>query len=264
MPFSAPRGHNRSSHRETHARLPEFDNSYFPQEDDISEIHPIANLPCGSGTSEGCPAFDPSGGCLFLAVLSGFSLRYGLRPHVTNEAQLIEMALQGDSAAFGSLVRRYQDRLFTSMVHLVGQREEAEDIVQDAFVQALLKLSSFRQSSSFYTWLYRIAFNAAVNRRRRTRGEVPLDQTPGNYPAEPADPNDQPAERILRSERVQQIQSALKSLSEEFRAVLVLREIEGFDYDTIARVLDVSVGTVRSRLHRARALMREQLALRRL
>ncbi len=178
---------------------------------------------------------------------------------MTNETQLIEQTLQGDTAAFGQLVRHYQDRLFTSIVHVVGQREEAEDIVQDAFVHALLKLDTFRRKSSFYTWLYRIAMNTAVNRQRRARPEVSIGQVPHQTGHDPADPGEPPTERMLRTERARQIQSALQRLSEEYRTVLVLREVEGFNYETIARVLRISVGTVRSRLHRARALMREQL-----
>ncbi len=184
---------------------------------------------------------------------------YELRRHVTNETELIEQALAGDSSAFGQLVRRYQDRLFTSVVHVVGQREEAEDIVQDAFVQAFLKLNSFRRRSSFYTWLYRIAFNQAFNRRRRARPEISIDQTPSGVRTELADSADAPTEQILRRERAEQIRRALDGLDEEYRSVLVLREIDGFDYAAIAQVLDIKVGTVRSRLHRARALMRDQL-----
>lgn len=178
---------------------------------------------------------------------------------MSNDIDLIEKALKGDSAAFGQLVHCYQDRLFTSIVHVVGQREEAEDIVQDAFVQALVKLHSFRRDSSFYTWLYRIAFNLAVNRRRRGSPEVSMEQGAPGPGGDPADPSDQPAQRMLRDERGEQIQAALNGLNEDFRTVLVLREIEGLDYQSIARVLDVSVGTVRSRLHRARALMRDRL-----
>jgi RNA polymerase sigma-70 factor (ECF subfamily) len=178
---------------------------------------------------------------------------------VSSDIDLIEKALQGDSDAFGQLVHCYQDRLFTSIVHLVGQREEAEDIVQDAFVQAMLKLSSFRRDSAFYTWLYRIAFNLALNRRRRNPPELSMEQSSGKSGNDPADPNDPPAQRLLRDERGEQIRAALGELSEEFRTVLVLREIDGLDYKEIARVLDVSVGTVRSRLHRARAFMRDRL-----
>ena len=179
--------------------------------------------------------------------------------NVTSEAQLIEQALQGDTAAFGQLVHLYQDRLFTSIVHIVGQREEAEDIVQDAFVQALLKLNSFRRQSSLYTWLYRIAINAALSHQRRAPPIIPLDPQVNDRQSDPTDPCDPPAEHLLRAERAAQIQAALGRLSDEFRTVLVLREIDGFDYETIARILSISVGTVRSRLHRARSLMREQL-----
>ncbi|MFW6169420.1 MAG: RNA polymerase sigma factor [Planctomycetota bacterium] len=178
---------------------------------------------------------------------------------MTNEHQLIDQALDGDPAAFGELMRRHQDRLFTSIVHVVGQREEAEDIVQDAFLQALTKLGSFRRDSSFYTWLYRIALNLTANRHRRNCREVSMDPPSSGSQADPADPNELPAQHVLRNERGEQIQTALQGLSEEFRTVLVLREIDGLDYQSIARVLEVSVGTVRSRLHRARAIMRERL-----
>jgi RNA polymerase sigma-70 factor, ECF subfamily len=80
---------------------------------------------------------------------------------VRDDAQLIEEALRGDAQSFGEWVRKYQDRLFNTVVHVAGQREEAEDVVQEAFVQAFLKLSSFQRQSAFYTWLYRIAFNVA-------------------------------------------------------------------------------------------------------
>src|SRR5687768_15040119 len=86
---------------------------------------------------------------------------------VNDDAQLIDEALAGHSAAFGRLVTRYQDRLYNTLVHVVGSTDEAYDVVQDAFVQAFLKLGSFHRSSAFYTWLYRIAFNLAISRRRR-------------------------------------------------------------------------------------------------
>lgn len=178
---------------------------------------------------------------------------------MNDESELIDRARQGDTSAFGQLVRTYQDRLFTSVFHVVQQHEEAEDIVQDAFVQALLKLQTFRGKSSFYTWLYRIAFNAAVNRRRRQDRGLSIEHGFEAAGRELPDQGDPPEERLVRQERARQIQLALGQLSEEFRAVLVLREVEGFDYQTIARVLNVSVGTVRSRLHRARALMRQHL-----
>jgi RNA polymerase sigma-70 factor (ECF subfamily) len=178
---------------------------------------------------------------------------------VNDDLQLIEQAIRGDSAAFGQLVRRYQDRLFTSLVHVVSSREEAEDVVQDTFVQAMLKLNSFRRDSSFYTWLYRIAVNTAFYRHRRRRREPSVDAARAMTGNDPPDPGDDPADQLLREERATEIQRALSRLTEEFRLVLVMRDVDGFDYQSIARILDVSIGTVRSRLHRARSFMREQL-----
>jgi RNA polymerase sigma-70 factor (ECF subfamily) len=178
---------------------------------------------------------------------------------VKDEAQFIDEARQGDAAAFERLVREHQDRLYNAVVHVVGCREEAKDVVQDAFVQAFVKLDRFHRNSSFYTWLYRIAFNAAITRRRRRRFEGSVEQHRERTGSEPLDPADTPGERLLREERVGQVQSALAALSEEYRAVLVLREIEGCCYATIAEILNISVGTVRSRLHRARSQLREHL-----
>ena len=177
---------------------------------------------------------------------------------MNDEAQLIERSLQGDSNAFGELVRRYQARLYTSVVHVIGCRDDAEDIVQEAFVQAYLKLRKFRGSSSFYTWIYRIAFNTAISERRRQRPAVSVEQT-HQQQADPRDPSDAPDGRLLREELVGQVHAALETLNEEYRAVMVLRELDGCDYEAIAEILDISVGTVRSRLHRARSLLREKL-----
>jgi RNA polymerase sigma-70 factor, ECF subfamily len=176
-----------------------------------------------------------------------------------DDATLIDLALGGDAAAFGWLVRRYQDRLYTSLVHVSGSRDEAEDVVQDAFVQAFLKLRSFERQSTFYTWLYRIAFNTAVSRRRKRRVEGSVDQVRAAVGDEPADRRERPEEQVLRQERAELLAKALGGLSAEHRAILILREMEGRDYEQIAQILDLPVGTVRSRLHRARAHLRIEL-----
>ena len=176
-----------------------------------------------------------------------------------DDTRLIDEALEGDSAAFGQLVLKYQDRLFNTMMHVVRSREEAEDVVQEAFVQAFVKLDTFRRTSAFYTWLYRIAFNMAVSRIRRRRPEVSVDQTRELTGIEPVDDGAPPTERIEQEEAAGQVHAALAELSEEHRAILVLREMEGFCYESIAEVLDIAPGTVRSRLHRARLRLREQL-----
>lgn len=175
------------------------------------------------------------------------------------ESRLIDASLAGDKAAFGELVRMHQDRLFNAMAHFCGNVVEAEDVVQDAFVQAYLKLSSFQRNSTFYTWLYRIAFNTSVSRKRRKRVEASVDRSREQVGGEPIDPGDAPETPLLRAESAQQVNEALGHLSEEHRSILILREIEGCDYEQIAEILEINVGTVRSRLHRARAQLRERL-----
>lgn len=178
---------------------------------------------------------------------------------MNDEPQLIEASLQGDSAAFGRLVTLYQDRLYNAMVHFCGNATEAEDVAQEAFVQAYLKLRDFQRQSAFYTWLYRIAFNTAVSRKRRKRIETSIDKSRDDLGDEPTDYGDAPGDRLLREEQAVQVRAALDLLSEEHRSILVLREIEGCDYEQIAEILGINVGTVRSRLHRARLQMRDRL-----
>lgn len=177
----------------------------------------------------------------------------------TDDAQIMAEVLAGKHQAFSKLVLRYQDRLFQTAYQITRSREEAEDVVQEAFVQAFVKLSTFQQQSSFFTWLYRIALNAAITRKRRRRIDVPLGIDAESGISEPADQQEGPEDRILREERSRLLHAALGVLSEEHRAILVLRELEGFCYESICEALDLPIGTVRSRLHRARLHLAEQL-----
>ncbi len=136
------------------------------------------------------------------------------------------------------------------MLGVTGSSEEAEDVVQDAFVRAFVKLDSFQQSSQFFTWLYRIAFNTALSRHRRRRNRVSLDQVRETTGLEPVDDVDSPDEPMLRRERVAMVRQAMEMLSEEHRSILVLREMDDYPYETIAEILEISIGTVRSRLSR--------------
>ena len=176
-----------------------------------------------------------------------------------DDAQLIDESLAGQSASFGILVTRYQDRLFNTLVHVLGSSEDARDIAQEAFVQAFVKLESFRRSSAFYTWLYRIAFNMAISLRRRRRPMVSVEQISETSGAQPTDDGAPPSHRIESEEQAVQVHEALDRLSDEHRDILVLREIDGHSYDAISTMLETPIGTVRSRLHRARMQMREQL-----
>ena len=181
----------------------------------------------------------------------------GLGADVKDETELIQEAQRGNSQSFGELVRAHQDRLYTSLLHVVDCPEEAYDVVQDAFVQALLKITSFNFQSRFYTWIYRIAFNRAMTTQRRRRPTVSVEQSREISGWDLLDPADSPDDSLLRQERVIFVRRALSELSEEHRAVMVLREVDNCDYDTIAMILEISVGTVRSRLHRAREQMRQ-------
>lgn len=176
-----------------------------------------------------------------------------------DDSQLIADALSGQSAAFGQLVQRYQDRLYNTMLHVVGSSEDARDVVQDAFVQAFVKLETFQQSAAFYTWLYRIAFNMAMSRLRRKKPTVSVEQARESTGLDPIDPQDPPESPMEKDEQIAQIRAAIDRLGDDHRQVLVLREIDGRSYDEISEILDLPVGTVRSRLHRARMELRDQL-----
>jgi RNA polymerase sigma-70 factor (ECF subfamily) len=177
---------------------------------------------------------------------------------LSDDAPLIAATLAGDTAAFGRLVGLYQDRLYNSLLRVVG--EDAADIVQDAFVQAYVKLDSFRGSSAFYTWLYRIAFNLAMSHARRERKAASLDGMKEGWGSEPVDGQPAPEAGLEQRENVEMVHAALARLSTEYRTILVLREIDGCRYDEIAEILELPVGTVRSRLFRARLALRDELA----
>lgn len=180
----------------------------------------------------------------------------------TDDHQLVRECLSGEIEAFGRLVVRHQDRLYNTLVHVLGSPEEAQDAVQDAFVQAYRKLETFRGEAAFSSWLFRIALNAAASSRRKRRfSRTSLDTRRDVGESDPCDarPDGQPSYAIELRERQELVRSALAELPEEFRSPLVLKEIEGFKYQEIAEILGCPVGTVRSRIHRARSELRRKL-----
>ena len=169
-----------------------------------------------------------------------------------DETQLIDRALQGDRDAFTELVELNQQRLFASMLQVTGSPEEAEEVDQEAFIRVFMKLDTFQRNSQFFTWLYRIAFNSALTRRRRNRARVSLDYCRENNGLEVSDDGAGVDEPMLRRERVDMVREAMHTLTDEHRSILVLREMEENSYEDIAEILEISIGTVRSRLSRAR------------
>jgi len=178
------------------------------------------------------------------------------------DSELIADCLQGQTDAFGQLVTRYQERLFGTLVTMLGSAEDARDVAQDAFVQAYQKLESFRGQSAFYSWLFRIALNSSVDHhRRQRRPTVSIDAAREQSGAEPTDlhPETSPSFGIERTERQKLVQLALSKLSPEYREVLVLKEMEDLKYEEIATLVKIPVGTVRSRIHRGRAELKDIL-----
>jgi len=176
-----------------------------------------------------------------------------------DDQRLIAESLQGDTAAFGVLVRRYQERLYNSVYRLVDNAEDAQDVVQDAFLNAYQSLDGFKGDSLFFTWLYRIAVNTAISLKRKQRITVRMDMgRNGEAAIEPPDPSEEnrPGHALELAEQGRQIREALSRLSPEHRAVLVMKDMEGQKYETMAEILQVPIGTIRSRLHRARLELR--------
>jgi RNA polymerase sigma-70 factor (ECF subfamily) len=180
-----------------------------------------------------------------------------------DDRRLIAECLGGQAAAFGELVRRYQDRLFNSVYRLLGNAEDAQDVVQEAFLSAYQALGRFKGESQFFTWLYRIAFNTAVSLKRKHRVVLSLQGGRGDEGnlLEPVDPSpfSNPGHAIDQADRENVVQKALGHLSAEHRAVLVLKDVENQSYEIMAEILGVPLGTVRSRLHRARLELRRLL-----
>lgn len=175
------------------------------------------------------------------------------------EQDLIQASLNGDTQAFGQLVDRFKDRLFNGMLNVVGSHDEAEDVVQDTFVQAYLKLHTFQGNSKLFTWLYRIAFNNALSRQRRKRNDISIEHSRELTGGDPVDRVEAPDARMLRDERVSLIHRALAMLTDEHRSILILREMQDISYEDIASILNINIGTVRSRLSRARGQLKQQL-----
>src|SRR4051812_14242746 len=205
----------------------------------------------------------------------GDPLARGLRPDVA----LLNRAKAGARGACGQMVLMSQDRLYNAVVRLVGDREEARELTQEAFTRGLEKIDSFRGDAGPYTWLFRIAVNLAISQLRKVQRQrvfsldrpgpklaggngrySPDDQASGLIDRVAQDRSEpSPADKAEHRERDQAVLTALGRLDAEYRAVLVMRDIEGFDYQQMADVLGLPLGTLKSRLFRARLALRDEL-----
>ena len=193
------------------------------------------------------------------------------------DAAVVRSVQQGEIGAFEHLVVKYQDRVYNICLRMMGHSEDARDLAQETFIKAFDAINKFEHKSSFFTWLFRIAVNLSISRRRRDRkinmyslsgddddssSEASLAQRDQALKLRGAAQDSlglEPSERLGREETRQAVARALQTLDDEQRMILVLRDIESLDYATIADILELPLGTVRSRLHRARRALGELL-----
>ena len=180
------------------------------------------------------------------------------------DQELVLRAKQGDQAAFEQLVADNQNKVYSLALRLIGDREEAADQAQEAFLKAWQGLNAFQGESSFSTWLYRLTANVCIdylrrrNRRLGVESAVSLDDEEAGW-AEPADWEQDPHRQLERAERSRAVERGMAALPEHFRQVLVLREMAGLSYQEIGSALKLDLGTVKSRLARARLALRKIL-----
>ncbi len=180
------------------------------------------------------------------------------------DEDLVRRALGGDEGAYRDLLEKYKRRAYGVALGIVGDPDEAQDVVQDAFVKAYYRLSDFRFGSNFYTWFYRLLVNQAIDRWRKTSRAPTVSFDEAWVSGETSEPGAvgyprTPEEMTENRELAEGLSRAVAALPEYHRTVILLREVEGLAYEEIARILDCSIGTVMSRLHYARAKLKEAL-----
>lgn len=180
------------------------------------------------------------------------------------DQQLVARVQKGDKSAFDLLVRKYQFRVAKLVSRYVSDRSEVDDVTQEAFIKAYRALSGFRGDSAFYTWLYRIAINTAKNYlvsmgRRPPRTDIEADGAEVLSGASGLRENETPERSMLRDEIAETVQRTIAELPEDLRTAITLRELEGMSYDEIANIMECPIGTVRSRIFRAREAIDNEL-----
>jgi RNA polymerase sigma-70 factor (ECF subfamily) len=173
-----------------------------------------------------------------------------------DDRALVERYARGDGRAFDEIMQRYEHRVYAIALRMTGNPEDARDAMQDAFISALRALRSFRGDAQLSTWIHRVAVNASLDviRRRSRRQSRSLEEAHDHASEEPG-----PDEAAARASRAAEVHRALQRISGEHRAVLVLHDLQDLDYAETAAALDIPVGTVKSRLHRARLEMAQIL-----
>jgi len=207
---------------------------------------------------------------IFKKLLQSVLIRCGNLYNFQNDKKLINLYIEeNDECAFDELVNRYIDRIYALCFRITKNKEITEDVVQEIFITLSQKLHTFRAESSFSTWLYRISTNAAlmkIRKEKRHNNEAISDDV--NYTESNnnkftyviKDSTKRPDNFILRKEAEQEFNNALNKLPETYRLVIHIKDIDGFSYNQIANILETSTQAVKSRIHRARLVLREELS----
>ena len=180
-------------------------------------------------------------------------------PGLTEE-QLIHRAVKGDGAAFTELMTQHESRMYAVTLRMCANREDAQDCLQDAMLRVYRSIGGFKGQSSFSTWVYRITMNTCLDelRRRKTRNASSLDtMLEGGW--SPTDGENGPEKQAVASEQRRVLNSAIADLPEDMRSAIVLRDVQGFSYEEIAEMLEVNIGTIKSRISRGREKLRQIL-----
>jgi len=178
-----------------------------------------------------------------------------------DETKLIDQILQGDTDSFAQLVETYQDKVYSLCLRMVGDREDARDLAQEAFVKAWRGLKFYKHEAAFSTWLYRLTSNVCIDflRQKKRKSALSLTSQEEEEQIDIPDPSPQPEELVLQQQRKEAVADAMSQLEDEFRLVLTLRVVQERSYEEIAEIMDLKVGTVKSRLARAREKLRKIL-----
>jgi len=181
-----------------------------------------------------------------------------------SDEELVKAYLEGNQAAFEELVVRYQPVVMNMTYRLLGNRADAYDVCQEVFILLIRKLHSFRGESKFSTWLYRVSLNTCYDHARRSRRHLSLSESPDDDLPEmeerlPDEGADSPEAAMEREEIRARVQEAISLLPFKFREVIFLHDISGYDYNQVAEILNINLGTVKSRLNRARNRLAREL-----
>ena len=188
-----------------------------------------------------------------------------INPERAIDQKLVEKAQRGDKKAFGMLVEKYQRRLNRLLSRMVRDQSEIEDIVQDSFIKAYRAINNFRGDSAFYTWLYRIGINTAKNhlvklgKRPKAMNEVDIEEIENFEDAPDLRNHETPESTMMSSEIVASVNQTIEALPSELREAISLREMDGLSYEEISDLMNCPIGTVRSRIFRAREVIAEKL-----